>query len=270
MVIHNRNILFNGAGRIDQQELRFALLLWDRLDFPRNSLFDRRLWEDDEYLLSIGVLQRSRAVFSRGTSSIQLGADLLDGHLRAFRELDRREPGRWSLARGERSISFPDVQLEQGRGFLFQLHQALPIPNRDVALADILDFKRKRRAELLALRHHLEDVYQTVLAAPDRPLAQNTAVERLDAALADHMKVSKETGFRLVLGGLQAKLDLKLVDAAVGVLAASAGTLTGVTDALQAAGLVAAYSIGSSVSLRGRQRSDSPFEYVSLFHRNLF
>jgi len=256
------------GGGLDPQLIRFGLLFWDRLDFPSTFFYGASTRGDADYLIETGVLRRTK-VEVVGTLD---GKDILDVYLGAFRALDEREPGRWSLARGENSISFPDKDLDRDNGLLFQLHQAIPVPNKDVPLADILEFKRRRHAEHLALRHHLEDVFQAVRAAPVRPLADITAFEKLELALADHVKVSRETGFKLVLGGLQAKLDLKLADAILPAVTGvvTTGTMESVTHALGVTGLAALYSLGSSVSLKRRRQSDTPFEYVSLFHRDLF
>jgi Family of unknown function (DUF6236) len=45
------------------------------------------------------------------------------------------------------------------------LYKALPVPPEDVALADILGFRDRRRAELLAFRNAMDDLYPTLTAA---------------------------------------------------------------------------------------------------------
>ena len=124
--------------------------------------------------------------------------------------MDEREPGVWSLATGERSIVFADRDLETGRGALVRLHKAIPVPDKDVPLQDVLEFRERRRSELLALRYHLEQIYQRVLSAGDGELAINTELGILDRAIADHIKASKEARFKFC--GVSFNASLNLID----------------------------------------------------------
>jgi Family of unknown function (DUF6236) len=179
---------------------------------------------------------------------------------------DEREPGKWSLATGEGSISFPESDLEVGRGALVRLHRAIPVPDKDVPLRDILMFREKRRSELLALRHHLESIYQRVLAAADGELAINTEIEALQAAIADHIRASKETGFKFRAVSLNASLNLvKGATVGVGVLALG---LPAVAALMMAAG--AAINIGPGTALTWGKPTGTPFQYISAYHEEVF
>jgi hypothetical protein len=54
----------------------------------------------------------------------------LEAHLAAYRLLDEEEPGVWSLGVGKNSVSFPERELEQGRGILVRLYEAIPVPEK--------------------------------------------------------------------------------------------------------------------------------------------
>jgi hypothetical protein len=203
------------GGGLDTQELRSNLLFWDKLDFPSNNFIDFDIsGGDEEFLQQVGILQRTRINFS-GSGR---GSDIFRRcHVAAYRRLDQQEPGQWSLAVGENSMSFLDNEIEGGRGALVRLYNAVPVPDKDAPLADILDFKEKRRDELLAFRHHLEEVYQKIVNAGDGPLAWNTQVEKLQLAISDHIKASKEAPFRFRLSDISAGLNvLPATSAAIG------------------------------------------------------
>lgn len=258
-------------NELDPQELRFALLFWDRLDYPSNNFADFRDPDNPEYqfLLKAGVLTASHIVMSSGTAE-----DVVHGaFVGAYRELNKRDPEKWSLARGEKSLGFSPGELLPNRGILLELHRAIPVPDRDIPLEDILQFKAKRKAELLNLRHHLEKVYLDITNSQERDFAKTLALSELDQAIVDVFKVGRESRMRLKLFGLEAKLDV--VDVVPGAVSAALALSAGLslTEAFLAgvAGSVAPkLSIKSGVGLKGHKPTATPFEYVSKYHRDLF
>ena len=137
---------------LDPQELRFALLFWGKLDFPINKVFPIGLEEDAQFLASEGILSRTdlqglgsgdmagslrRITIGPGVGDMMPQA-VAQEHVDAYRFLDEQEPGVWSLGRGENAVSFPDADVEPGRGALIRLYQAIPVPDKDVPFQDIL------------------------------------------------------------------------------------------------------------------------------------
>jgi hypothetical protein len=274
--------------RIDPTNLRFSLLFWDRLDEPvytSKALVDLLWWEpepfspvytkeDDstrQFLRSAGILQHS---FMTGGEN---GDDVIRKaapHLPIYRALDQRDNGRWSFARHERSAySLPLPELERGRGLLFEIYDSIPVPTKDVPLDDILGFKQKRYSELLEFRFHLEKLYQSILEAPDRPLAKATALGELDKAISGYIRTIRERKFPFKLGGFQAKLSLDKLLAGLGAyftstaagLSQSGALLTGLTAFAGSA------SLSATAGLRDRKSSSvAPFEYVAKYNRAFY
>lgn len=259
-----------GPNMLDPQELRFSLLFWDRLDYPENRILHMPLGPDEEYLASAAILQRTGVQLVGSFSGTDV---ILHSHIGTFRALENREPGRWSMARGERSISFPPEEALKDKGLLFALHQCIPVPDKEVPLAEILEFRVQRAAELAAVRSHLEEVFQGILAAPDRPVAEVTRIEALERAIADHIKVSLETGFALRLGDLKAGITLFDVNSAmVAGTAAFAVGLPLLESMIVGAvsGAVPKVALKTDIGLKGKKVSTTPFEYISAYHRDLF
>ena len=122
------------GGGIDPQELRLALLFWDKLDYPSNNLIEIAPGPDADFLIDVGGMKRTHVAMGGSYS----GGDVVRAPLiRAFQLLDEAEPGTWSIATGERSISFVDDELREGRGALVTLHRAIPVPDKDVPLAEV-------------------------------------------------------------------------------------------------------------------------------------
>lgn len=258
------------GGGLDAQELRFSLLFWDKLDWPDNTVISIGSGGDAQFLEAEGILTRSFAKLVGGGDG---AAIVREAFLSTFRHRDSLQPGLWSLARGERTLSFDEEELDAGRGLLFRLHRAIPIPDRDVALNDVLEFKLKRRDELNALRHNLEDVYQRMKSAPDEALSQATEFGRLDKALSDYLRVIQKSGMITRSASVTVKLDLK--DAIIGVgtvqqvHAQGLDLTTSMIAGAVASAVAATATVSVGVGLRGRKPT-SPFEYVSEIHERLF
>jgi len=250
---------------LDSQELRSNLLFWDRLSFPKTRLANFPMSDDEQYLIDTGVLERRQFETTRERIT-DPAAMFLEAHLKAFRELDREEPGAWSLATGERSLSFPETELTDGRGVLVKLHQAIPVPDKDVPLNEVLEFRERRRDELIGLRHHLERIYLRIVEAGDGDLALRTESEALERAIADHTKASREARFSLRLSGLSASLNL------LGWTVASGALYTAGLPLVESVlgGAVPSLSVSIGAGLKGRQAIATPFKYVSSYNRELF
>lgn len=251
------------SSDLDPQELRSNLLFWDVLDFPTNNIVHLELSSDAQFLEEAGILQRSKINVSQPGDLAQL---TLAAHIEAFQTLDKAEPGKWSLATGERSISFPNDLLLQKRGALVSLHNAVPVPDKDVPLPDLLEFKRKRRDELLATRHHLEEIYQKIVSAGDGPLALQSQIEQLQLALKDQLNISREAPFSFRLSNMNASLNLLPV--AVAAVTAHIFGLPMLPTIISS--LPASLSLNMGVALKNRKPSSTPYKYVTSYHKELF
>lgn len=260
-------VTYNGLHikntNLDRQELRANLLFWDVLDFPKNNLLGIGPDDDTAFLISAGVIQQTTISLN---GSFEMGQAALTTYLNAFRYRESQEPGAWSISTGENSLNFPSDQVDDGRGVLVKLFHAIPVPDKEVPLADILEFRTKRRAELIALRHHLEETYQRIIISGDGPLALTTELEKLQQAISDHIKVSRETGFKLRLQDLSADLNLT---GFAGTALTSYHLGLPVLESLLA-GAASSLSINIGRSLKGRAVSSNPYRYVTSFHQQLF
>lgn len=271
-VIARRGELELSTSPLDPQELRYWLLFWDKLNFPLLSGIHIELCGEGEYLQQAGVLDRRKVRDVNITiddPETDPPEEQFQYHfMRAFHDLDASEPGRWSVATGKRSIQLDEDYERAGRGVLVRLHRALPVPHKDVALEDLLNFKEKRSAELLALRHHLEAVYQRVIAAPDSALAVNTEIEALDFALTDYLKSTRGS---VVKKWVPTSIDADL-QLLTGVNAAVAAFNAGF-PLLQSAlsGAAATMAVSASYSLKGLKRENGvPWRYVASYLDEVF
>ena len=100
---------------------------------------------------SAGILTRPDYSFNGDAAQ-----GIANSQIQAFIDLEDREPGLWSLAQGENSLFLKDRILEPDAGAFLELTRAIPIPDKDVPLNDVLEFKERRVDEMRRLRTELD------------------------------------------------------------------------------------------------------------------
>ncbi|WP_340316372.1 DUF6236 family protein [Rhizorhabdus argentea] len=256
------NELNIASGALDSVELRSALLFWDRLDWPTNNLVHVGHAEEIEFLMAQGVFSRTSVAFQ---GSGEMGNLMLKCIQHAFSDLNERDGGRWAMSRGDKSLSVVGDELAPDSGLMLRLYKAIPVPDAEVPFEEILRYRDRRRPELLALRAAIDDIYQTMLAASDQPLSELSAIDRLNASIADLLMASKENRFKQLLTDTTISFDWR--GALVGGWAAHAA---GVQIPLVAsAGVGAGLAISTTLGSLRKRKTASPYEYVTGIHRDL-
>lgn len=259
------------SSALDPQELRFALLFWDKLVWPSSRVIYIDGGPDEEFLTGAGVLSRPDYTFNGdGATGIALG------QIKAFNDLNAREPGAWSLAHGENSFQWKDGFLEEDTGTLVELHRAIPIPKHDVPLPEILEFRHRRRAELLLLRHEMDSFVAEIEKAGDKEDALKHRLGELDKACADLLKVGKEWRFPVNLSDFKASFSFNLAKAVRdGAGAWLAATQAGVPMELATVAAVAGVAGAADVTVKGdlglraMRRPMSPYKYAYRIQQEL-
>jgi hypothetical protein len=154
-----------------------------------------------------------------------------------------------------------------------KLHEVLPVPTRPIPFEDLLEFRLRRLDEAVALRAHIEDLYEAILSSPDQPLALARALERIAAATADQCTVLEEAGVRFTFAGLEAGLkwefDVKI--------SAVSGLITALLTQSPAAGgfasavsnLIPRVEISSAAGVAGTTGARLPYGYIIHINREL-
>jgi len=260
------------STNLDAQELRFSLLFWDKLIWPSNSGIFIQSGPDAEFLEKAKILTRPHFQLSGNGSDIIIAAQL-----KAFEAADAQEPGRWAMAQGENSILVAQQRLIAEGGMLVELHRAVPVPDKDVPLNEILEFRLRRYSELHRLRVELDTLLQEINSSADPHTMLQQCMTKIDSSCADAIRVSKEWRFPVRLTNLKASLDLKPFSVIAGGIAGYIGTsaLAETSAAIGAIAGVAAAShsalkISADFGWRGLRDRTNPYRYVSQFHNELF
>lgn len=223
---------------------------------------------DEVFLESAGILTRpDYTVYGDGATGIARGQVL------AYQDLELSEPGVWSLAQGENSFLWKDGLADEGTGAFVELHRAIPIPAKNVPLAEILEFRERRHDELVLLRYQIESFVSEIEGSADRTLALQKCVKDLDQACANLLIVGKEWHFPVCLSNMKASFSLspqKFLPAVAGgwtmgepyglVAAAAAAGFAGIASTLEVKG---------DYGLRSTKRPSSPYRYTFQMHQEL-
>lgn len=250
-------------------------LLWDRLVWPSSRAIHLPGGPEEDFLKSVGILSRPEC-----TVDGDVARGFVQQQITVFNDLDRQEPGLWSLAQGVDSLLVHGGQLVEGGNAQLHLNRAIIVPNEDVPLAEVLEFKNKRDAELQAMRTEIDTLVAAVERSdcPDEEL--RTHMSAIDRACADAIRVGNEWSFPVRLTDF--KIDYKFRP-----LATLGGALTGVLGG-QVANLTATQAVLSSVAgaalatssilelswkgyeWQGLKPRQGPYRYVYEFHNELF
>lgn len=254
--------IWSPTGLINVDDLRFSLLFWDKLDLAASNMLRVEDSAEIQFLRAAGIVRTSKIIYA-GSGKLTTAVRRTPADV--FSILDGEQPGMWSLGRGENSILIEDEDQADG-GLLVALHNAVLVPTKEVPLEDVLDFRERRRSEMLALRYELETTYQRIINAPDRSLAEVSEFGRLEQALKDHLRASSETQFPLSIGSLTAKLSIKDIWAGSLAFTASNHAMPVIEAAfagLSAAAISCLMSVGTSFNLKDRAGSARPFGYIT-------
>jgi hypothetical protein len=180
-------------------DIRKYLLYWDEIDYPTNNLIHIEGSPDIKFLEECKVLRRSNIRF--------IGSFLIDGLIflqtqqRAYEANEKNEKGCWDLAQLSTTPYY--VNSVQKQCLEFELFNCLPVPEHDVPLNDILEFKEKRRDELLELRVYLDELYQSIITSEDPSKAINTALTKIELSLNDIDRTLTESAIKKITKSLK-------------------------------------------------------------------
>ncbi|ASQ03685.1 hypothetical protein GHK38_03415 [Sinorhizobium meliloti] len=257
---------------IDEQELRFSVLFFDRLMWPSNNVLLISGGSSTVFLEQCGILTRPRYPI---TGEREVTSAFIDFHLRAFEDVQAKEPGLWSLSKAYSNVLKHSPSFVSSGGSYAELLGAIPVPDKDVPLNDILEFKEKRRDELLGLRIEIQDFASTVQKAGDDAGAFVSALEKIEKGCLDVLAVTQETGFPFRLSNVTPRFDVDILKI-VGGFITSAGVLAATSMPSLSLALLG-HAIRKNVSLkvggdisRKVKGQTSPFQYVASFHKEVF
>lgn len=207
IITPNYKVINNGSGiqvngGVDPVNLRKYLLLWDKIDHPVNNMIHIGGGPDIDFLKQEGIATSTEVRF-REMRGDQNGAIMLSTQMAAYEEACKNQNEEWSIAQPSNQLVVPEHLSKQQGGLEFELYDAIQIPTGNVSLQDIIEFKKQREPELLALRDSMDTIVDGIVASQDIPKRKNKAISKLHRDLNDFNRVMKETKFERVKRSLK-------------------------------------------------------------------
>lgn len=203
---------------IDPVNLKHCLLYWDKIDYPNNNITNIATNVDEEFLIDAGVLSRSN-IHLQDFSGFIGSADILAQSI-AFQQRNKQEPGSWTIAQSCKNLLLPETYSTEEQTIEIELYKTLPSPGNEVSFDDILTFKEKRRAELVAFRSLMDELYLQIIGSADIPRAKTMTMKKLENAIKDLHAAANESWTSKLISGF--KVELNIPNLAVHALAGAA------------------------------------------------
>ncbi len=164
-------------------ELQYLALYWDKIVIPENNLISFGNLCPSEYI-ETGMIEIVPTSVQAGGEVGKIMADSYNSL--ASNYIEKQIEGiAWSpMQLGESSIIQKSFAIRSDL-IKLELNQVLPVPNVNVNIHEILDFKDKRKDELIALRLYLDEIYLEILSSPDVLISAEINLEKIRNAIQD-------------------------------------------------------------------------------------
>lgn len=103
------------------------------------------------------------------------------------------------------------MALVEGNVLEIELYRALLVPSADIPMEDILEFKMKRKDDLLNYRYVMDGLYLNIIKTRDIPREMNSKIEEVERAISNINKLMKESFKKRLLSSFRIDLDLTTI-----------------------------------------------------------
>lgn len=183
---------FSTGQWISQLELNYLSLYWDKLVSPTNNFFHAGLKDEDE-LIRCGLLTRPLYQLQGTIHSGEMADIYAETHAKTIDILRNTEGSTdWRMHFLNEQVNLKPEFAKSTEVVRFELANLLPVPAENVHLHEILEFKERRKPELIALHEYLDELYNEVMRSGDVNLQRAKALSNLKQAIFDIERLNKE------------------------------------------------------------------------------
>ena len=268
VVISDYNVVGNSltiknCGQINPMLLRKSLLYWDRIDFPTNNLIYMESSSDVKYLEEINLLQRSHInVISDGPIKFEEG--FVKSQIAAVIKNNQNKNEKWSLAQNEGINLSNYTDCSKINSLEIDLYKSIPVPTAENSIDDILNFKERRKNELMEFRTAMDDFYLDISNSSDYELSKEVAINKIQSKIIDLNKIMNESNIKKILSSVKITFDINSFVTS-GIIGGIVGGKIGYPITGGALGLASSFiKLGSAFSLKpkGLPENLKDFSYV--------
>lgn len=200
--------------------LRYYAVYWDKIVLTDSRLLRLNPSPEMVVLEEAGLLRRERADFSFYGIGPFPGQQQTDLHHMATADVASRlanvNPGQWTIHQEGQFLAVPSDLAAEKVTAEIQLLNCLPVPDADVPLDKVLDFKMRREPELSAFRNHVDELYLFIVDSNDVPRAKVLQIEKLEQSIKDLSTVAQESWSFRTLGNRRVFLETDIATIASG------------------------------------------------------
>ena len=255
--------------------LRSALLFYEKIVFPESKTLKFSGGQDVITLEEQGIIQRMH--FGKNGGPVYADDIIAEYPIAcrdAFNLLESREPGCWAITTGIGGLTLWDGKQAHRHleGMSARLYRAVPLPSSEMPIAEVLEFKVRRRDELCSLQDHIFNLSKEISDAENPETRLAGLIKEIDQDCSDLIKVSKEFPYAFNLSTIDVSFDLNAIGKmGFGFLAGYSAGLDLATSAMASVaanvGSLVNFSLG--LGLRNQRWRSSPFSYVVQAHKEL-
>lgn len=254
------------VGNFDSLKLKQYLLYWDKIDYPINNIIETGISPEMEFLMNMGVLQRTKVHLYLSGEMTEL---YVKSQIKALEINSQLEKGRWTLGQENIDLVLPKEDATAKKGIEIHLFNCLPVPPMEVSFEDILEFKEKRKDELLAFRVLMDNFYQELLKTGDSERAMVSYIEKLKLQIDAIDRTMRESFLKTLKGNLKVRFDFGKIIEKTFFGAAGANALNIPVSAGAVLGLASSFiQISSEISLKPKKISNELKDYAYLYYAN--
>ena len=236
----------NGAAFAPtDEEIRRIVTYWDIIDIPAINGIGQSLSGALKVLAQAGLVVQTPIQMPSPESQTepQEGLTRINGltcpewidfqreaAARFAEHLNNKTDIHWSYSH---AAGGSNADIEAPEVAVLGFYDALPVPGAEVPFEDILEFKDRRRAELLAFRSEMDEIYiefRELTKVSDISLATTKAHERIERRLIDLNNLMNEGLVAKAIGSMEIYLNLP-TSALAAIVTSATAAYTGVTDA---------------------------------------
>lgn len=183
---------FRTGKWISPLEINYLALYWDKLVSPTNNIFHAEM-KNEEDLIQCGLLTRpsfQRHGFFDGNEMTNFYAETHAKTIDILRHTEGLTDWRMHFL-NDQIILKPELS-RPSEVIRFELANLLPIPTENIHLHEILEFKQRRKPELIALHEYLDSLYSEIISSSDINLQRAKSLSNLKTAIMDLDRLNAE------------------------------------------------------------------------------
>lgn len=194
---------------IDKRKLIRTVLFWDKIIIPCNTnIFVISL----DHIPEIVTLRAEKILEE---PKIQVNVDgeltsvLYGMYMWYIMQMMKSNDANYSTYELEKMIISDHDQVSPSGGELLTFTNAFPEPDVSTEINDILEFKLKRKDQLNLLMAHLNSLELRVLKAENKHTELNKAINEIDIACDDVIRLYKEKGIKFNISNAKFNFSMK-------------------------------------------------------------